>query len=43
MVHKGIKYIQMPRPKAFPTAPMPSDACIKKNVDYRAVKLRRLM
>jgi hypothetical protein len=40
---KGIKYIPMPHPKPFPTAPMPADAHIKKNVDYRAVKLRRLI
>ena len=40
---KGIKYIPMPRPKPFPTAPMPGDAVIQKNVDYRAVKLRRLI
>jgi len=39
---KGVKSIKKPRPKVYPTAPMPGDATIKKNVDYRAVKLRRL-
>jgi len=39
---KAVKQIRMPRPKPFPTAPMPGDAVIKKNVDFRAVKLRRL-
>jgi hypothetical protein len=43
MMKKSIHHIKMPRPKPFPTAPMPSDAVIQKNVDYRAVKLRRLI
>ena len=43
MSHKGIQHIPMPHPKPFPSAKMPHDAAIKKSVDYRAVKLRRLI
>jgi len=39
---KAVKQIRMPRPKVYPTAQIPSDTKIKKNVDFRGVKLRRL-
>lgn len=39
---KSIRGVRMPRPKVPQSVHIPTTEVIKKNVDYRAVKLRRL-